>query len=349
MTNSRPSSPVNNNNNTQNNNNNTQNNNTTENSITVETNTTTSVVGALTDVSYNNLTLNETIHGEGFIVTNQQGTTANGNEVTHTTFVTIDTSDNVMDITQNLTETVTEYYDNVTTGETSVLLDQIKLYAGRIQCSDFHGKGTIDDYSELFVAAAKIANESKQIQLNVDVEGFEEFGKAADDLSALFNSFIIKLQNVSIIDDTSFLRSVAIALEKIWNLSETFGRFKDTILATSTVKLPKSAHDASIILSGVMSEVNCALNYVNHFVNPGTENLPDAELSPEDKHIIDSAVSTIDNWNILCSQGVTIAMTNNVDIQNIKLINTEFKTKTDNIKLSTNLLKSKLAQYNIRF
>lgn len=342
MTNSRPSSPV----NTDSNSN--SNSNSTENSITVETNTT-SIVETLTDVSFNNLTLNETIHGEGFIVTNQQGTTANGNEVTHTTFVTIDTSDNVMDITQNLTETVTEYYDNVTSGETGVLLDQIKLYAGRIQCSDFHGKGTIDDYSELFVAAAKIANESKQIQLNVDVEGFEEFGKAADDLSALFNSFIIKLQNVSIIDDTSFLRSVAIALEKIWNLSETFGRFKDTILATSTVKLPKSAHDASIILSGVMSEVNCALNYVNHFVNPGTENLPDAELSSEDKHIIDSAVSTIDNWNILCSEGVTIAMTNNVDIQNIKLINTEFKSKTDNIKLSTNLLKSKLAQYNIRF
>ena len=40
------------------------------------------------------------------------------------------------------------------------------------------------------------------------------------------------------------------------------------ILITSSIKIPKSAHDTKIILDGVMSEVNCAMNYINNFVNP---------------------------------------------------------------------------------
>ena len=303
------------------------------------------------DPTVNKLTLNETITGNGYVVTNQQGTTQDGSEITHTTFITTDNANHAPNISEDLTETVVQYFDDEQVGETSVLLNEIKLYAGKIKCSDFHGKGTIEDYSELFVAAAKIANETKQMQLDVDIEGFSEFGQAADDLSALFNSFIVKLQNVSIIDDSSFLRSVSIALKKIWNLSEVFGRFKDTILATSTVKVPKSAHDTSVILSSVMEEVNCALTYINNFVNtdPTASLLPEAALSADDKKIIDTATSTIDNWNTLCNQGVSIAMTNNPDVQNINQVNTSLKTKTNLLQSYTNALKAKFTNFNIKF
>ena len=80
------------------------------------------------------------------------------------------------------------YYDNEQNNETKLVLEQIKLYAGKIQCDVFHGKGSIDDYSELFRAASKIANDSKQIKLDVDVDGFNEFADAADELANLFNS-----------------------------------------------------------------------------------------------------------------------------------------------------------------
>ncbi len=200
------------------------------------------------------LTLDQTITNDNYVVTNQQGQQADGTEITQSTFLTTNT--NAPNITEQLTETVVQYYDD---DESNVLLNQIKEYALEFKCSDFHGKGTIDDYKELFVAAAKIANESKQMQLNVDVEGFAEFGQAADDLSALFNSFIIKLQKVNIIDDTSFLRVVSIALGKIVNLSNIFGKFKETILATSTINIPKSIHNTSMLLNEVMDEVNCAL------------------------------------------------------------------------------------------
>jgi hypothetical protein len=293
------------------------------------------------------LTTDETQTTSNTIVHNQQGTTLDGSEVTHTT---MDTTDPLApsQIKEDLVNIVSStYYDNEKNPNISSVLDEIKLYAGRIKCDDFHGKGTIDDYTELFQAAAKIANESKQMQLDVNIEGFSEFGKAADDLSALFNSFIVKLQNVSIIDDTAFLMAVADSLKKIWNLSEVFGRFKKTIMATTTVQLPKSAYDTSLLLAEVMNEVNCAMNYIGHFVNPGPELLPNANLSTSDKNIITTAVATIDNWNVLCDQGVNIAMANNTNVQTIKNVNNSLKAQSNALASATNSLKLKLALFNI--
>ena len=301
----------------------------------------------ITVANITNLTLDQTINGNGFIVVNQQGTAANGDEVTHSTF---DTTDPTLDpqIKENLVETVDNYYDDAKNIETKLVLDQIKLYAGKIQCDDFHGKGSIDDYSELFRAASKIANDSKQIKLDVDVDGFNQFADAADELANLFNSFIVKLENVSIINDLDFLKAISIALSKIWNLSEVFGKFKQTILATTTVHMPKSAHDTKLLIEGVMTEVNCAMNYINHFVNPvSNPNLVGANLSSDEHNVITQAVNTIDNWNVLCDQGVSIAMSNNPDIQYISNANNELKTKSSTLRTATSNLKAKLALFNI--
>jgi hypothetical protein len=40
------------------------------------------------------------------------------------------------------------------------ILNQIKACAIEIKCEDFHGKGSIDDYAELFMAASQIANQT---------------------------------------------------------------------------------------------------------------------------------------------------------------------------------------------
>jgi len=65
-------------------------------------------------------TLNETIVGNGYIVGNDQGTTADGTEVTHSTF---DTTDPTADpqITENLVETVNAYYDDEQNSDTKVI------------------------------------------------------------------------------------------------------------------------------------------------------------------------------------------------------------------------------------
>jgi hypothetical protein len=159
------------------------------------------------------------------------------------------------------------------------------------------------------------------------------------------NGFIIKLHQVNIIDDFVFLTAIASALSKIVNLSNIFGRFKETILATTTVKLPKSAHDTKIIIEGVMDEINCAMQYIGHFVDASFSAPSAAELSTEEKNIIDKAVQTIDNWNILCEHGISVALESNVDIQYIQQSSNELKQTTNVLKTATNKLKTKLAQY----
>jgi len=288
-----------------------------------------------------------TIYGPGYDITNESGKAEDGSYIIRQTFTSsTDPSNNDVNINANFTEIVTTYVDASNNNAADILLNQIKLYAAEINCSDFHGKGTIDDYAVLFQAAGRIANESKHMELNIDIEGFSEFGKAADDLANLFESFITKLQNVNIITDIGFLNTISIALGKIVNLSKIFGKFKETIFTTTTIQVPKSAHDTKVVLQGVMDEVNCAMQYINYFVSP-TDSLPDAQLSEVEKNIIAKSIDTIDSWNILCEQGVSIAMSNDPDIQYIQQASSQLKNTTFNLKTVTNTLKSKLAAFNI--
>ena len=298
-----------------------------------------------------NPTLNQTIIDVGIQIVNQQGQTVDGREVTHTTFITTDPTFEPQ-ITEDLIASVditTPSYDDTSTGESATILAEIKTYASQISCSNFHGKGSIDDYAELFTAAVNIANESKQMTLDVDVDGFADFGTAADELSALFNSYIVKLQNVTIISDVNFLNSILDSLKKIVNLSNVFGKFKETIIATSTIQIPKSAHETKDVLSSVMTELNCAINYINYFVDPTSygDSLPEAQLSAVEKNAIDKAVTAIDNWNVLADQGVNIAMSNNPDIQYINQANIDIKNKTTTLQNVTNSLKTKLSKFNM--
>ena len=289
---------------------------------------------------------NSTITGDGFVVQNTQTVDVSGNVHTNTTFTTTAVDSDVQ-VSEDLSGNVEAYYDNTHNSQTAVLLSQIKDYADKIQCTDFQGKGTIDDYSVLFNAAAKIANDTKHMQLDVDIEGFNEFAAAADELSNLFTSFIIKLNNVNIIDDTAFLTAIVNALNKIWKLSETFGKFKETILATSTIQLPQSTHDTRVAIEQVAGQLNCAMKYIAYFVD-GTQPAPNnSQLSQTEQGIISNAVTTIDNWNTLCEQGVSIAMSTNPDIAYINATADTLKQNTAILATATSKLRAKLAQYQL--
>jgi hypothetical protein len=301
------------------------------------------IVPIVSDISYT------IVGGSGYEIINKTGKAEDGTQLARVTFDSTQPELYDPDIHQNLTNVISTYDDASAPGsQTEVLLNQIRGYATELQCTDFQGKGSIDDYTTLFQAASKIATNSKQMELNVDIEGFNEFANAADDLSALFNGFITKLQNVNIITDVTFLTSISIALQKIVNLSNVFGKFKETIIATNTVQLPKSAHDAAVIVQDVMDDVNCAMEYIQYFVDPASKpTLTSAQLSSTEKNIITKAVATIDSWNILCDQGISIAMANDPDVQFIQQSSAELKTTTRTLVSLTNNLKSKLASLNI--
>ena len=266
--------------------------------------------------------------------------TVNTNTVPDDTIITETTfSSNI--ITENLTTIVEEYDDSATTAS---IVSQIQECASQITGASFSGNGSIEDYTALFESASQIVSGTQQMTLDVDVSGFNEFGQAADDLSALFTSFIEKLQNVSIIDDTAFLQSVLSALQKVVHLSQVFGKFKETIVATSKVDIPHSCHTTAKILQGVMTEIDTAVNYINYFVSPETNNMPEgAELSHEQQHSLAVASATIDNWNALCEQGVSVAMTNNPNIQTINQVNAKLSSTTNSLTSATARLKAKFA------
>ena len=87
------------------------------------------------------------------------------------------------------------------------------------------------------------------------------------------------------------------------------------------------------------------MKYTNNFVEVSDENLYDYELSSQEKNIISKAVDIIDNWNIICQQGVSIEMTTNPDIVAIINTNQLLKTKTNALKSMVGKLKTKLSGY----
>jgi hypothetical protein len=89
------------------------------------------------------------------------------------------------------------------------------------------------------------------------------------------------------------------------------------------------------------------MTYITHFVDSSAPAPATAELSAEEKGIISAAVTTLDNWNTLCEQGVSIAMSNDPDIQYIKGASQQLKQKTQTLANATSLLKSKLSAFNM--
>jgi hypothetical protein len=87
------------------------------------------------------------------------------------------------DISNIQLNTTIQIYNDEIDPEVNEIIEEISQYASKINCTDFQGKGTIDDYAELFKAASNLAQETKQISLQIDISGLSEFGNAADELS----------------------------------------------------------------------------------------------------------------------------------------------------------------------
>ena len=236
--------------------------------------------------------------------------------------------------------------DNNLSSEKQELINLISSYAKEINCNDFHGKGTIDDYKELFFAANRIVEETKHVKLDVDISGIKEFADTADELSSVFTSYITKLEQISIIDDTEFLKEVERSLYKIVNLSNVFAKFKSTIIATSAITIHKSTIEVSKSLHKVMDEVNCAMNYISNFVEKDISCTDSSfNLEEEDVKTMNKAVNVINNWCDMSKNGVSVAMVNNKDIQDIKTTSEILRNNSVKLKSLTNKLKNKIYSY----
>ena len=288
----------------------------------------------------------------GMKTVTETGHLSDGTFIFETATITTDLSSDIQ-ITIDLSAVV-QQYDDILDPSTNVLMQEISLYASRINCTDFQGKGTVEDYTELFQVASDLAKHAKQTTLNINIDGFKEFGNAADELSDLFKNYIVKIENMNVVNDTAFLSEILFYLKKIWNLSETFGKFKETIMGTSIIKIPKSLEDTRNILDGVMSEVDCAMKYIECFVSPDTADHVSLcssgsyELSSNEKSQIADAVKTIQKWNYLYNDNIQIAISENADVQFIESANTIIKNTANIMKSNTAILKGKIKVFSCK-
>ena len=92
----------------------------------------------------------------------------------------------------------------------------------------------------------------------------------------------------------------------------------------------------------IVDEVNCAMKYINHFVNPEYQ-VEHSQLSTSDKKIIDKSVETINSWNNLSEHRVSIVLGNNTDVKYLTQTNINLKQKKVQLSLLTSTLRTKLS------
>jgi hypothetical protein len=286
---------------------------------------------------------------DGLEIITKTGKKADGTELIQILAFTTDPSSDIQ-IVEKLNTTIQIYDDEIADSEVNEIIQEISQYASKINCTDFQGKGSIDDYAELFKVASNLAQQAKQTSLQIDISGFNEFGNAADELSKLFQQYIVKIENMNVINDKDFLKAISVSLKKIWNLSETFGKFKQTILGTSLIKVPKSLKDTRDVIEDVMSDIDCAMKYVHHFISPETDDCNTnlcgyAELSNEEKLMIEESIQTIQHWDQLYNKGMKIAISENADVKFIEEANKIIHTTTNSLKDATAIFKGKLTFY----
>jgi hypothetical protein len=88
------------------------------------------------------------------------------------------------------------------------------------------------------------------------------------------------------------------------------------------------------------------MQYINHFAI-ADPTLIKGSLSSADKLIIQKATTTINSWNSIVSNGVSVTMSNNTDIQFIKNQNELYSIRTAKLKMATNAIKNKFIFYNL--
>lgn len=212
---------------------------------------------------------------------------------------------------------VNQYDDN----ETSAILNQINDYASKIEISDFQNKGRIEDYLSLIQNAQNIVNQNKTHNINVDLTQYNNLGSVADELSELFNQLTVNVQQEATIVDKDFLNGLLSTMQKLYNLSNMFGKFKQVMSTELVVNVPKSLSSVENTLQKVSATLASASSYITYFA--------DSSSVTDENVISNSQLAPCDLNNI--QQSIDILSTSQTNINN--LIDERVSTITSNINL----------------
>jgi len=215
---------------------------------------------------------------------------------------------------------VNQYEDS----ETLNILNQINDYASKIEILDFKNKGRIEDYLSLIQNAQNMVDQNKTHNVNTDLTQYNNLGVVADELSELFNQLTINIQQKTTIISKDFLNGLLSTMEKLYNLSNVFGKFKKVMTTELVVNVPKSLVNVENTLKKVSDTLTSASNYITYFAD--SSNVTDKDT------ICNSQLSTNDFNNIQQSINILSTSQNNMNI----LIDKQLSTITTNINSLTN-------------
>jgi hypothetical protein len=171
-------------------------------------------------------------------------------------------------------------YSGIDISFVNTIIEEITEYANKIY-SDVYGIegiciNTNEDYTKLFLLASKIAKQAKEAVISIDYSIFGDFSNVAENLHDIFQDYIVQLKNPNCLHDIKFLQSISNSLKKIWNIKETFRKFKEAIISLS---LDNIIHNR-------------------------------IDLSMDEIEIIEETIEKIQNWDKLYTTGMKIEISN---------------------------------------
>jgi len=186
----------------------------------------------------------------------------------------------------------------------STTLEEISEYANKIY-TDLHAPETVintkEDYIKLFIVACKIAKQAKEVTLSIDYSIFGDFGNVADQLHDIFQNYIFRIKSMQDIEkNIDFLKSIATSLKKIWNIKETFTKFKNAILSLSL-----DTNELVIKTTSEMVMIENSIKQIQNWNNLYTTGMK-IELADKPPSFVENANKIIKNTSNILDDAVSI-------------------------------------------
>lgn len=253
----------------------------------------------------------------GGVSTVDEGVDANGNTIVD---LDLEAQSGRVKITQDLTAATS---DIDISEEAQAVLKDIESYSEDIKAENFAGKGSLEDYQELFQKVCKYSQDLKDtnIDLTIDMDKLSDFAESAKALTGFIGSLTLSLRRVVTVSDITFLKDFK---EKIYNISllyKTIGDFQTTIIATANLKVPGSVSKILALLQKITSQINNTMTYMDYFTGIISKEEVDksAYLTDDSRAALNRAISALDTWKALADAQTSTSLSTDKTVQDLKV------------------------------
>jgi hypothetical protein len=196
-------------------------------------------------------------------------------------------------------------------------MGEITELVNKIKCQKAQGMGTLAEYAALLDLAK---DASSNISLTLDISGLTQFASLAESYGQIFQDITQNLSSVTTIDSAPALNLVKAELQKIADMYDHLDSLKLEIRRTATLRIPDTIQQTADQLQTVYSELECTLNYLEHFCDPSDSTVEVAQLAAmnaRDKAAIDAATGALLAYKAIADNQGTVTAYGNTQVVNL--------------------------------